>query len=148
MSRRITLLIVFMLLNLSAIVCNLGVVATEPPPLPPPSDTSAPPAPTDTPVPADTEAPAEKPATQTVKFVVINSSNTDVCFLYLSTPDSGRGADQLAGNINWAGGSFTLENILPGTYDVQFEPCDTNVEPLEDYGLDLNEDFEYALVSV
>lgn len=80
-----------------------------------------------------------------VTLTVINNSSIDICYLYVSpSTDDEWGPDQLGPEtILYAGNTFAVEGIDPGSYDMRIEGCTEG--DLEEYGLDLSTDFEYTV---
>jgi hypothetical protein len=81
----------------------------------------------------------------TVQLDLINDSSATLCYLYVSPSDAEDwGPDQFGEEtILEPGMTFTLEGIVPGQYDMLVESCDGLT--LEEYGLDLTQDFTYTV---
>jgi hypothetical protein len=81
----------------------------------------------------------------TVEFVLVNDSSVAICYLYLS-PSSAEdwGPDQFGEDtVLEPGATFTLTGVEPGQYDMYVESCEGHT--LEEYGLDLTQDFTYTV---
>ncbi|MGF1503570.1 MAG: hypothetical protein ACFB51_00290 [Anaerolineae bacterium] len=107
----------------------------------PPTSTPFPtvtPAPTVTPVPTDPPADAGGSTSGVGSIEVINETNFNLCFLYVTQDYStGWGPDQLEDDIIAPGETFTLTNIPIGTYDVMITDCnDARVNALFDAQVD------------
>jgi hypothetical protein len=96
-----------------------------------PTETSTPKPlpPTSTPEPALTEEPTALPTATIVakgtELQIINNSDRDIWYLYVSPTNSDEwGDDQLGEEVIPAGGSYTLTGLTDGTYDVQAQDAD------------------------
>ncbi len=122
------LVISLMLLSLA---CSLfgGKPTPEPTNTPAPvvaTATSKPEAPPATSTPKPTELPTATAAKGT-ELQVINSSGTDIWYLFVSPSDANEwGDDQLGGDTIPAGGSYTVTDLEDGVYDVQVRDADDN----------------------
>ncbi len=123
-TRRSTQLVVALLMILS-LACSLAQGT------PAPTETVAPPPPTQTPTPvvADTpptstprptERPTETLAPKGSGLQIINATDRDIWYLFLSPTDATEwGEDQLGSEIIYAGETFTLSELPDGVYDLQ-----------------------------
>jgi len=108
------------------LAATLACGAPTPTPLPPP--TQAPP-PTQPPPPPPTQAPppTQPSAPESVELTLYNSSDTIICYVYISPVDAKEwGEDWLGPNeMIGAGGSRTF-SVPAGTYDLRADDCDGN----------------------
>ncbi len=79
----------------------------------------------------------------TSTLVVVNATSLEICYLYLSSSNSGDwGPDQLGTQTLPSGMRFTLTGLEPDSYDLRVETC--NGIWKEEYGLNLRTDLEFT----
>lgn len=141
-SRTLWLLILLTLFSLACSLAEKAPTATDTPAPPPPTATSEPEALPATSTPRPTSAPTALPTATTVakgtELQIINGSDTDIWYLFLSPSDAEDwGDDQLGGDTIPAGSSYTLPDITDGVYDLQARDADDN--PIQTiWGLELS----------
>ncbi|MGC9348200.1 MAG: hypothetical protein ACP5JG_08700 [Anaerolineae bacterium] len=132
--QRRRLLVLAALLLLLSLACNAIQPATEEPTPVPPTATAQPvePPPTKVPPteasPTGTPAPTPEPAPRGSTIEIINESDKEIWYLFISPTDAEEwGQDRLGSETIFPGERYVVEGISKGVYDLQARDADDNV---------------------
>lgn len=89
--------------------------------------------------------PVTEATTTDTEITINNTTSEDICFLYISSPDTDEwGEEQLGSDFINAGESYSLK-IEPGTYDLLAEDCEINTLA-EEYSVEITQNYVWTVV--
>ncbi len=81
----------------------------------------------------------------TVRLLVVNNSDTEICYIYISPTSADEWGDDWMGDMeSLPSGGSRMFYVQPGVYDLQAADCDDNALA-EEYEVDLTDDTTWTL---
>jgi len=81
----------------------------------------------------------------TVRLLVVNNSDTEICYVYISPTSADEWGDDWMGSMeSLPPGASRMFYVQPGVYDLQAADCDDNALA-EEYEVDLTDDTTWTI---